>query len=124
MGRTWRDVPAGPFASERQRRFEEQRKAKSIEAARQQSSLLQKLDRERAEQKAWNKVLFCLEYMLDKRLEELEHDRDEHAPKNDDDEWDETFRNAIEKISEVRRARDDVYFAYLNMDRDEFSDWI
>ena len=96
----------GMFESKRAAAVRKQTMQHRAEKAQARSTLLRKIDMERAEERAWKKVLFCLWYILDKKLEELE---DIGQGKSNPD---------------LIRTRDDVWYAYINIDRPEFRDFV
>jgi len=114
----------GMSVSERQRMAEERQKKIIADNAKQQSEVLRNIEHERVEQKAQTKLLFCLWYMMDKKLEELEKIRDTNAPKTPDEPWNEQFCTAVEKIPEVKRLCNDLWFAYTNNDRPEYENYV
>lgn len=118
------DIAGGPYRSSRQRAMEERRKQNAIDNARRQSELLRKIEHERAEQRAWKRILFCLWHMLEEKLTELEDLRDENRPHSYSERWNDAFCYAIRKIPEVRMACEDAWLAYINIDRAEFSEYI
>ena len=109
---------------EKQKQFEQIKRQNIIDHARQESELLRKIEEDRARQKAQNLLLFRMWSMADCVLMHLEQQRDSHEPKHIDDEWDEDFCNAIRKIPDIRRLRDDLLFAWTNIDRHEYCQWI
>ena len=123
MRNNWRDIP-DRYISDRQRANEERKIQQLSEYALAESDVLRKIEEKKHEAKLRKKVLFCLWYALDRSLHKLEQIRDEHAPKNANDEWDDAFCKAIEKMPELRDACEDVWFTYLNIDRPEYFDYV
>ena len=124
MSRSYREIPPGHFANPHFRAFEEKQRQMRIEKARQESEVLRRIRIEETERKAEEKLCFCLWYMLDVRLGELEKQRDEHTPTDRDADWDETFCEAIRDIPRVREMRQELWHMYLNLNRPEFADWL
>lgn len=117
-------VVGGPYKSSRQQAMEERRKQSLIENAIVHSEKLRKIEHERVEQRAWKKVLFGIWCTLDRRLSELEDQRDANRPHTFSDGWNSEFCEAVREIPEVRRACEDVWYAYINIDRPEFSEYV
>lgn len=117
------DFPSA-YRSDRQRAAEERRNEQLAMDAVQKSEFLRRIREEEAEERAWGKVVFGLWCAADTRLRELEDARDSHAPKTVSDPWDETFCNAITEIHRVRKICDDLWWAYVNLGRDQFSMYI
>lgn len=109
---------------EKQRQFEQQKRQSLIEQARQESKLLRKLEEEREGMRRDGLLLFRLWSIADRVLTALEQQRKEYEPKDPDAPWDEKFCDAIRKIPEIRRLCDDLWFAWMNVDRPEFWTWI
>ena len=124
MSRTYRDVPNGSYLSERQRIAEERRRQKSIDTAKQQSELLQKIEHEKEEHRQNDLMLFELWRTMDERLEELEHIRDELMPKDPNEQFSEELTEIILRIKALENLCNDLYFKWLNYDRPEFSNVI
>lgn len=118
------EIRNSPYQSNRQKLAEERRKQTLIDTARQHSEIMNRILAENAERKAEEKMLFLLWYMLDRKLAELEDIRDRNKPKTIDEEWNEPFRYAIEKIPEVKHTLEDAWFAYINVNRTEFLNYL
>jgi len=96
------------YESRRAAKQRERMQQKHAEEAAAQSEVLRRIQHEETEQKAREKLLFCVWYLLDKRLQELQAD---------------LVRNA-EDIPHIKNTCNDVWFAYLNIDRPEFYNYI
>lgn len=110
--------------SPRQRLAEERHMQKMIEEARQESEVLQAIERKRNEQRILSKHIFLVWFTLDKCLQRLEEQRDKNVPRTVDEDWNQDFCNAICKIPEVRSLCKELWNAWCNFNRDEFSEWI
>lgn len=104
------------YRSDREAKFEAMRK-KNIANNVQKSEVLLQRESERRAERVYEKYLFCSWFILDKELERFEKIRDKHAPKSIQDEWDDAFCYAIEKIHEVKELCKDIWFEYINYNR-------
>lgn len=120
----WREVPGTPYRSEREQRFEENQRRKRIERAIQQSDVLRRMETERAEKKACEKVLYCLWAMADADLRRAEKLRDSHAPADRETVWDPDFCEAIQQIPEKKQFCEWLWSLWLNAGRPEYYDWL
>jgi hypothetical protein len=117
-------LPAQGYFAEKQKQFAQKVIDARAAAAKVQSALLRKNGLERLKQRGYERILFALYDRLDGGRGELEAMRDSHAPVLPDDDWDECFCYAIEKIPEVKAMRNDVWFAMANIGRPEFHNWL
>ena len=118
---TYRDIPDGPYLSDRQRMAEERRRQKTIDKAKQQSALLQQLEQAKEEHRLNSMTLYELWRTMDERLEELVRIRDEQMPKDPDAHISDDLAEIIFRIKDLESLCNDLYFAWLNYDRPEFS---
>lgn len=118
---TYRDIPDGPYLSDRQRMAEERRRQKTIDKAKQQSALLQQLEQAREERRLNSMTLYELWRTMDERLEELVRIRDEQMPKDPNMPVSDDLAEIIFRIKDLEILCNDLYFAWLNYDRPEFS---
>lgn len=110
--------------SERQRAMEERKRQSIIDRALHESDVLRRIRMKHAEEKANEKALFCLWFLLDQHLKSLEHIRDTNLPDHTDTDWNPDFCNAIQLIPDVRRACNNVWFAYCISGKSEFYNWL
>ena len=104
-------LPPSHYANDRQRAMEERKKQSIIAQARQESDVLRNLRVQEAEHRAAGKVLFLLWFMLDRRLQDLEIQRDDHRPEPGQ-EWDPAFCTALREIPRLRELCKDLWYAY------------
>lgn len=124
MSRSYRDIPPDQYVSRRRKALEEKKRKDIIEKANVQSQLLRKIRNAETEQKAMVKALFFMWWIADGLLIRLENQRNEHRPKDKDEEWDEQFCEAVDQIPGVKRICNELWNAYSNADREEFRNWI
>lgn len=124
MSRSYRDIPPDHFVSRRREAMETKKRMDIVSKAVEQSQLLRRIRHEEAENRAMVKILFFAWCIADMTLERLENQRNEHTPKDKDDEWDEQFTQAVNEIPGVKRICNDLWFAYTVVGKGQFWNWI
>lgn len=107
--------------SPRQKLAEERQMQKLIEEAKQESEVLQAIERERNEKRILSKSIFCVWFAMDKLLERLEQQRDENVPRYKDEDWNPDFCSAICKIPEVRTLCKELWYTWCDVSRSIYS---